>query len=164
MRTVRDLLASREIHCIGATDTVREAVKRMRDKRTSALLVKSGDAICGILTERDVVYRVVNEGFNPDEIPVKDVMSSKLIHVHMDDELRMAKALMAMNRVRHLVVEGENRELLGLLSMRDFVDLEVKNSHDLIHELNERYYEEAYRAKWWISSNRVIVEPYVPKH
>ena len=163
MRTVRDLLESRDFNVVQGSDSVRDAVNALCARKTGAVLVKEGDAVAGIFTERDLMHRVINEGLDPDGVSVASVMSTKLIHVHMDDELRMAKALMVMSRVRHVLVEGNDRELLGLLSMRDIIEMEVKDSSEFIHDLNDKYYEESYKAKWWISSNRVLVERYQPK-
>ena len=164
MKRVAEVLASRDVAWVNATDTVRQAVRRMCEMKTGAVLVYSGEGVVGVFTERDVLHRVVDPGKSPDEVPVKDVMSTKLIHVHMDDDLQMAKALMVMSRVRHLLVEGENRELVGVLSMRDLAEMESDEAAEIVHELNERYYEEAYKAKWWLSSNRLMVTPpQVPK-
>jgi len=47
-----------------------------------------------------------------------------------------------------------------MVSMRDLVDAEVAESQELIHKLNDAYYEQAYNARWRIVSNRVIIDHY----
>ena len=132
MKRVMEVLEKRDIPWVEATDTVRKGVHVMCEAKTSAILVYSAEHVVGIVTERDVLHRVINKGLDPDEVPVKDVMSTKLIHVHLDDDLQMAKALMVMSRVRHLLVEGEHRELLGVLSMRDLAELEAKEAAEIV--------------------------------
>ena len=163
MQQIKDILTSRQVLCVGPEDSVRQAVAYICKAKTGAVLVKIENDVLGIFTERDVLHRVVNKGLAPDKTTIREVMSTKLIHVHMDDTVPMAKALMAINAVRHLLVEGDNNELEGILSMRDLMQVEAADASGLIRELNDKYYQEAYKAKWWIAANRVIVQPYVPQ-
>ena len=160
MQIINEVIKPRDIYWVSADDTVRQVVHYLCERKTGAVVVKEGDEVVGMFSERDLMHRVVNKGDNPDDVLVRDVMSTSLIYIHIDDEIRMAKAKMFKNRVRHLLAVGKGNQLKGLVSMRDLIDADMSASSELVHKLNDNYYEEAYRAKWMISSNRVIIEPY----
>lgn len=106
------------------------------------------------------MHRVVNEGLDANSVLVREVMSDNLIFIHSDDEFHMAKAKMFKNGVRHLLVVSKDNAFRGLVSMRDLIETDVAESTELIHKLNDAYFETAYKEKWRISSNRVIRESY----
>ena len=163
MSLVKDVIKPREVYWVSAEDTVRQTVHYMCERKTGAVVVKDGDEVVGVFSERDVMHRVINKERAPEAVKVHEVMSTGIIFIHLDDETQIAKAKMYKNRVRHLVVIGTGNQLRGLISMRDIVDADIARSTELIQKLNDEYYEKAYRAKWRISSNRVIVEEYTPQ-
>jgi CBS domain-containing protein len=158
--TIKDILKARDVYWISADDTVRQAVRFLCERKIGAVAVKDQDEVVGVFSERDLMHRVVNEGRDPNTTLVREVMSTQLHFIHMDDDIRSAKALMYKNRVRHLLVVGKGNQLRGMVSMRDLVDAEVAESQELIHKLNDAYYEQAYNARWRIVSNRVIIDHY----
>jgi len=160
MGTVSDVIKPREIYSVGTSDTVQQAVQYMCKHHTGAVAVRAEDKVTGIFSERDVLRRVLAQGLNPNEVRVGEVMSPKIISIRLEDDLRLAKALMFMNGVRHLLVAGKDDEYHGLLSMRDLVEADLADSKEIVQKLNDAYYEQAYRPGWRISSNRVIVETY----
>ncbi len=98
-------------------DTVREAIARMLAENVGSVAVCDGSRLVGIFTERDVL-ELAGEGASPDDVPVRDVMTTDLVTVSADDDIVSAARLMGERRIRHLpVVEGEN--LLGVVGIRD---------------------------------------------
>ncbi len=162
MERLKDFLEGREMFWVTPKNTVREAVDCLCKNRVGAVVVKVEDEVVGVFSERDLMHRVIHKRLNPDEVLVEDVMSRNPITVHINDDINLAKALMHMNKVRHLLVVGKEGEIMGLLSMRDVMEHDLAASADLIHQLNDKYYERSYAAKWRVSSNRVIVETYHP--
>lgn len=162
MNIIRDAVRKWDPFWVEAETTVRGAVRELCERKIGAAAVKSGDELVGVFSERDVLVRVVNKGFDPDKVRVRDVMSTAVNIVHLEDEGRMAKAIMVTHHVRHLIVVDSRNQYCGILSMRDLMEADVREYQDLIRELNDRYYEQKYAEKWRISSNRVIIEPYVP--
>ncbi|MBI2431815.1 MAG: CBS domain-containing protein [Candidatus Hydrogenedentes bacterium] len=161
MMKVSDIIKPRDIYWVNENDTVRQAVRYMCERKTGAVAVKGSDNVVGVFSERDLMHRVVDGGLDPNSTLMRDVMSTNLIYIHLDDEIHMAKAIMFKNGVRHLLVVGKGDQCKGLISMRDLIEADMQDSQELIHRLNDVYYEQAYCAKWRISSNRVIVEPYL---
>jgi predicted transcriptional regulator len=158
MQTVRDILKRRDTYWVDAGDTVKAAVKYLCERKTGAVAVKDGDDVVGVFSERDLMHRVVNEGLDPAKVKVREVMSSRLIAIGVDDEIHLAKAQMYKNRVRHLLVLGREEQFKGLVSMRDLIDADIADSSELIHRLNDHYYQEAYKATIRFSSNRMITQ------
>ena len=162
MQRLREMLEARGRHIVDAKSTVRDAARMLCEKRVGAVLVRAGDEVVGVFSERDILQRVVNADQNPNDVLVEEVMTRNPMHIHMNDSVEMAKALMHMNKCRHLVAVTDG-EIIGLVSMRDIMEQQLAESSEVIHELNDKYYEKAYKPRWRISSNRVIVEPYVPQ-
>lgn len=162
MQTLRDIIKPRDIYWVEATDTVTQAVHYLCERKTGAVAVKRGDSVAGIFSERDLMHRVVNAGLDPRITPLDAVMSTRLHTICLDEPLHQAKALMFKFGIRHLLVTGKGDQFKGLVSMRDLMEADLAETTELVQRLNDEYYEKAYQAKWRISSNRVIVEPYEP--
>ena len=97
---------------------VRKAVERMNNHEIGCLVVLEKGNFAGILTERDVLKRVVVKARNPDKTLVGDVMSKPLIVVDPEASLEEAFELMFEKRVKKLtVVKG--KKLVGLVTMTD---------------------------------------------
>jgi CBS domain-containing protein len=121
-----------EVITIHATATLRSAADRMRERSIAALVVKSGDAIAGLILERDIVHAVSRHGEQALSMPVLDVMTHTTITVAPDDTLKRAMSLMTHHRVRHLPVIA-NDKLVGIVSIGDVVkhrleDLETESN------------------------------------
>lgn len=104
---------------IQATATIRDAVGIMADTNSGALVVLEGDALKGIVSERDIVLRAVRDGMDPAGTPVSEIMSSPVESVSSTTPTGRAIEIMTRNRFRHLAVVDENQKVVGLLSSRD---------------------------------------------
>lgn len=114
--------------------TVEEAAKAMAREKVGSLLVMHEEDVVGILTERDVLYRVVAEGRNPKDTPVHEVMTKDLVVVKPNITVRDAMAIVTEKRFRHLPVIEEGR-LLGMLSSGDLTRWVVAAEEDYIETL-----------------------------
>jgi len=143
MRTIREILADREIFHISADMTVKDAVDYLCERRIGAVAVKEGPDVVGVFGEHDVMHRVVRPGLDPSSARVRDVMSTDCIRVPPDEDYRVAKMHMYDRNVRYLVVMDEYEQLLGLLSMRHLLRIDVEEYAELVSKLNDRYYQNA---------------------
>src|SRR6185503_1149764 len=84
--------------------TVFDALKTMADKNIGALLVLDGEAITGILSERDYARKVILQGKSSKELQVSEIMSSRVYFVSPGDNVDDCMALFTNKRVRHLPV------------------------------------------------------------
>ncbi len=124
MTAVADILKSKSesvVHAIEPTASVFEALQRMADKGIGALLVMEGDAIVGILTERDYARKIALLGRTSAATRVADVMTSSVMFVRPDQTSEQCMALMTDNRLRHLPVVDHGGRLAGLISIGDLV-------------------------------------------
>ncbi|HEY7873678.1 MAG TPA: CBS domain-containing protein [Actinomycetota bacterium] len=103
-------------------DTLAEAAAKMWQQQTGSLLIMEGDALGGIVTERDVL-RVLAEGHEPKAISVRDVMTSNPVTIGPNTTLRDAAAIMFDKWFRHLPVVDDGGKVLGIISLRDLLSL-----------------------------------------
>jgi len=99
---------------------VRRAVRAMNDFEIGCLVVVEAGRVVGILTERDVLKRVVDEGRKPEETSVREVMSKPPITISPDADLETAIELMFKHKIKKLPVV-ENGKLVGLITFTDLV-------------------------------------------
>jgi len=99
---------------------VRRAVRAMNDFEIGCLVVVEAGRVVGILTERDVLKRVVDEGRKPEETSVREVMSKPPITISPDADLETAIELMFKHKIKKLPVV-ENGKLVGLVTFTDLV-------------------------------------------
>ena len=118
--SVLGVLMQTTMETIESERTVLEATQSMAGKRIGSLLVLDAGAIVGIVTETDVVRKVIAAGLAASGTPVGAVMNAPLIQIDIDDTARDASRLMAEKRIRHLAVTEDNK-IVGLLSLRDLV-------------------------------------------
>lgn len=125
MLTVNDVMTERVITTT-IDESVKNAARAMAKFGISSLLVFSEEGLRGIVTERDIVTRVVCAGLDPSEVPVCDVMSEPVIVVSPDTLLERAVELMLMNQIKKLPILEQVEEdfnVLGILSLVDVARL-----------------------------------------
>jgi CBS domain-containing protein len=108
------------VETVTADTTVFDAVRRLGEKRIGALPVVEDGRITGIISERDVIYRLRDHGPEMLGWAVSRVMSSPAITASPNTDVLAALALMTQRRIRHLpVVDGG--EIRGIVSIGDLV-------------------------------------------
>lgn len=103
-------------------ETVDTASKLMRDRNIGSLVVvKNGKAV-GIVTEKDIVEKVVAEDTKPSAVEVEAVMSSPVKTIHPHESIESAAKMMAANQIRRLVVcDGDKLE--GIVTENDIISI-----------------------------------------
>jgi CBS domain-containing protein len=135
-RTIAEKLV-RPVVTIDESRSALEAAILMAEQFIGSVVVTSAAKVTGILTERDLIMRVVGKGLNPDGVTIKDVMTTDLIRVGPEDSSSHCLNLMKEHRCRHLLV-FDGGEFLGIVSLRDMVALLVDEKEELIEHL-QRY-------------------------
>jgi len=136
---VRDLLNSKgkDIVSIDADSSVEDAIRSMYSRKISAIMVMENGKTVGIFTERDVVRSyIAAAGRSFHDLPVRDVMIRDLIVAVPDEELDEVSATMVEKNIRHLPVV-ENHKVIGMLSIRDIIQTQVKKLTTEIHYLKD---------------------------
>src|SRR5688572_19912881 len=101
---VRSVVSGRETYFVGAADTVRDVAQYMSERRIGAVAVLEGPRVAGIVSERDIMSKVVARGLDPAQTPVADVMSRELLVASPDDSYEDAARKMRQAGIRHLPV------------------------------------------------------------
>jgi signal-transduction protein with cAMP-binding, CBS, and nucleotidyltransferase domain len=132
---VREAMSS-PVLTISENKKVTKVAQMMRDGKVGAIIIVNDDGLpVGIVTERDIVNRVVAEGISPEKITVKDVMSAPLKMVDPEMTLIDAMTLMDRMKIRRLGVKYKE-QLVGLISSRDIIRL-IPTIVEIIKEYRE---------------------------
>lgn len=101
--------------------TAADAAKSLKDNIIGSVIVVHKQEPVGILTERDLVFKVMAEGKDPKKVKLKQVMSSPLKAVGPEVEMEEAAKIMRDERVKRLPVISNKGKLIGILSETDIV-------------------------------------------
>ena len=135
MTTVGALVAGREVYHLRVEHTVREAARYMSDRRVGAVAVLQGDRLAGVLSERDIMSRVVARGLDPDAVKVGEVMTRDLVVANSSDSNEDGVRKMKQAGCRHLpVIQGDR--FLGMVSLRDLLQVDLSEKDEEIRLLN----------------------------
>jgi CBS domain-containing protein len=135
-KSVRDAMTENP-RSIGASASVVEAARLMREDHIGSLPITDGEQLVGMITDRDITTRVVAEAADPTATSVEDVYSRDLISVEPDQDLDEALQLMARHRVRRLPVV-ENDRLVGIVAQADIALAEnEKKTGQLVEAISE---------------------------
>ncbi|MEQ5843135.1 MULTISPECIES: CBS domain-containing protein [Paraburkholderia] len=139
MSSVAQVLKSKQdnsVFTISASDSVYNAIKLMADKQIGALVVTDGDAIAGIVTERDYARKVVLMERSSKETLVREIMSKAVRFVRLDQTTDECMALMTDHRMRHLPVIDQEK-LVGMVSIGDLVKNIIADQRFTIQQLEQ---------------------------
>jgi CBS domain-containing protein len=118
MPTVKDIMTENVVS-INIDDSIFEAANLMSSNQVGCLVIMNKQKPIGIVTERDIVRRVVAEKL-PLETKIAEVMSKSLITIGPDASLKEAARVMSSNKIRRLPVLKQNK-LVGIVVASDFV-------------------------------------------
>jgi len=124
---------TREVLGLDASTSCREAARLMADKRIGAIAVKEGGKTIGLVTERELVYEVLASGGGCDQ-PIGKSMRRDLPLIPAVTSETECADLMRVHFTRHLLV-GEKGAVVGIISMRDVIQLMLDEKQWLIDEL-----------------------------
>jgi CBS domain-containing protein len=124
---------TRQVVALDATTPCREAAKVMRDKRIGAVAVREGGRIVGIVTERDMVARVLAAG-DTGGMPIGEAMRTDLPRIPPDASETETTEVMRTQYTRHLLV-AQQGSVVGIISMRDVIQLMLDDKQFLIEQL-----------------------------
>ena len=118
---------TRGVECVPAEMSVRDAALVMAEHDIGSVLVGSLDQPQGILTDRDIILRVVIAGGDPRQIPVRDVMSKHLFTCRVDDPIEAVLQQMDEQQVRRLPVLDRRGQLVGIVVRITLTQLIIKS-------------------------------------
>jgi signal-transduction protein with cAMP-binding, CBS, and nucleotidyltransferase domain len=129
--TVKELMTERPVF-VDTDENVMYVAHLMDQKGISSVLVKRKGDLVGIITDRDIITRVVSKGLDPVKVKVGEVASTPLMTINEDAPIEEAAKKMAEHHVRRLVVERDHREV-GIVAESDMIRVDSE-LHFLIRE------------------------------
>lgn len=136
MRKIAELLEGKPLYHAEPQESVRDVARRMSDKNIGALAVLNAGTLVGVFSERDIMSRVVAQGLDPEKTPIANVMTRDIVVGDPAEELDDALQKMHSLGCRHLPIV-ENGNLLGLISMRDLLEVDDADKREKATFLNE---------------------------
>lgn len=126
-----------QVATVRPTETVRKVASVMANVDSGAVPVVEDGKVVGLITDRDIVLRVVAEGGSLDT-PASDVMTADVQSCSEEDNVADAAAQMANHQIRRLVVTGDKGNLVGILSLGDIaLDYGAKQVGKTLEEISE---------------------------
>jgi CBS domain-containing protein len=137
MATAREIMTP-DVTCIRASETVRDAAERMAELSVGSLpICGEDDRLKGMLTDRDIVVKVVAQGKDPRSVHVSELAQGEVVTIGADDSAEEIMRTMTEHKVRRLpVIDGH--ELVGIVAQADVARaLDDPNVGDLVSALSE---------------------------
>jgi CBS domain-containing protein len=118
MPQVRELMTS-SVVTIEPSATVADAARRMIEQEKGPLPVVEGERVVAMITDRDIIARVVAAGRDPSSLKVSDVATKDLVTIGPDQDEQAARQMMAQHQLDRLLVVEEGDRLVGIISEAD---------------------------------------------
>lgn len=131
-------IMSSPLETISSEATIANAAEKMKSFDIGVLPVMKEDEVVGIITDRDIVIRVIAENLDPQRTQVKNAMSTEIFSCSEDMELEEAAQLMEEKQVHRLLVLGEDGAVTGILSIGDIARKTEAPQDHLVHEVIEK--------------------------
>jgi CBS domain-containing protein len=129
-------IMTKDVTTCTAQSNIREVADKMEDENVGSIPVVENGRLIGIVTDRDIVCRVVAEGKDTGTIPVTEAMSQDLVTCMPDDTVHEAIRKMAEHQIRRLPIVDFNGRLRGIIAMAD-IALEAERDRDLAMALEQ---------------------------
>lgn len=136
-RTIRNIIGEQELLKLHGEDSVVDAARAMAERRVGAALVSDGGETYGIVTDHDIVERVVALGMSPAETMLLHIMTPDPLAIGIDDTALDALFAMRDNNTRHLLVK-DGSDVVGIISVRDLMRSlvgQILNDHNIGDDL-----------------------------
>lgn len=117
----RDVMTKDVVVCT-PENTVSEVAQLMKTEDIGPVLIVDNEqskTLVGIVTDRDIVLKVIADGQDPKTTRVGEFMSKKLVTCYANDDVETAMRSMAQFQLRRIPVVGENMQLVGIISQAD---------------------------------------------
>lgn len=107
------------VQWVSPSTSIAEIARIMRDHDIGAVPVGENDKLIGMVTDRDLVCRMLADGRDPRKATARDVMTSGIAYCRAEQELDDALAIMQEKQIRRLPVIDKNKRMVGMLSLGD---------------------------------------------
>jgi CBS domain-containing protein len=130
-------IMTRSVAIVQQDDTLQHAAQKMKALNIGSLPVCDGDAMVGVVTDRDIAVRGVAAGMIPQEALVSKVMTADMRWCSESDTVQQAMELMGEAQVRRLAVLDANRKIVGVVSLGDLATRQSVHTDAALREISE---------------------------
>ena len=134
MVLVKDVM-SKDVKVVQPNSRVREVVANMNKFNIGSIVVVQGDKPVGVISERDILRRVVEPCLSPEALTARQVMTSPVVTINETASIEEAAKLMAKKKVRKIPVMNEQK-LVGIVTFTDIVN-KVLTTISILEELTK---------------------------
>ncbi|MFH0961893.1 MAG: CBS domain-containing protein [archaeon] len=120
--SVRDVMSTNVLKAL-PEDKVIDVVLKMREKNIGSAIVVSGGKVTGMVTERDLAFKMLPERRDPAQVSVREIMTSPVITISAETDLVGAAELMRRHKFRRLPVVDDRGTLVGIITQTDVADV-----------------------------------------
>jgi CBS domain-containing protein len=135
MSNVNDLM-TRDPISVGPHDTVQHAAQLMDELNVGVLPVCQGEALLGIVTDRDITVRATAVGLDPASVEVDVVMSERVRSCSPQDTAAEVQQQMAQVQIRRLPVVDDDSHLVGIVSLGDIAARDPEGVQDTLRRIS----------------------------
>lgn len=125
-------IMTKDVHYIYPDTTVTEAAILMRERNWGCIPVGENEKLIGMLTDRDIVIRVIAEEKDPTTTKVRQAMTPQIIYGFEDDTTEICAQRMRENKIRRLPILNKDKRLVGIVTLGD---LAMRSDTPVAHEV-----------------------------
>src|SRR5262245_44973306 len=118
MHAIKEIMTT-NVDFISREASAEEAAVKMKHLNVGAIPVCEGERLCGMVTDRDLVLRVMAAGLDPKKIRVSQATSSDILFCYEDDDIEQASRVMSQRQIRRLPILSRANKLVGIVSLGD---------------------------------------------
>jgi CBS domain-containing protein len=136
MQTIQDVM-TKDVQYVGPTDTVRRAAQLMEEFNVGALPVLDGDALVGMITDRDIAIRSSAKGKDPESDRVGNVMSPDVSTCYAGQSVDDVLAAMGDQQIRRVpVIDQDSHQVVGMVALGDLAQTQSANVDAALREIS----------------------------
>lgn len=133
-------IMTRDVEVIHPDDSLQTAAQKMRDRDIGFLPVCDGDRLVGVVSDRDIIVRVIAEGMDPKAMIGRDLVTAPVIYCFEDQDVDEAARIMQENQIRRLVILNRDKRLVGVVSLGDLArNRPADRSGEVLQSVSEPY-------------------------
>jgi CBS domain-containing protein len=137
MPTLKEIMTP-QVDTISPDATAEDASARMKDLNIGAIPVCDEDGLIGMLTDRDLVVRVMAQRRDPKAVRVGEAMTPEVSYCFEDDDVGKAAQLMSQKQIRRLPILSQSKKLVGIVSLGDLAvhGMDTKSSGNVLEQVS----------------------------
>ncbi len=135
MKKLKEIM-SKNVQCMAPDTDLREIADKMKELDAGSIPICENDRLVGMITDRDLVVKMIAGRLDPATAMAKDVMTSPIVYCFEEQDIGEAARIMEAKKIRRLIVLNKGKKLVGIISLGD-ISLRA-GSESLIGEILEK--------------------------